>query len=59
MAAVAASPEWAPEGSLIPGFLQLYPYTFYPVKSAPVFQKHRALAEAMCHVRWDILEVLG
>lgn len=43
LAAVEASPEWAPEVSLIPGFLHLYPYTFYAVKLPSVFQVHTVL----------------
>lgn len=57
MAAVEASPEWAPEVSLIPGFLHLYPYTFYPVKSVPLFQKHRALEEALYVACSNVSEV--
>lgn len=57
LAAVEASPEWAPEVSLIPGFLHLYPYTFYPVKSAPAFQEHRALEEAFCDACLNVSEV--
>ncbi|MPC67059.1 hypothetical protein E2C01_061223 [Portunus trituberculatus] len=41
LAAVMVSPERAPEGSLIPGFLHLYPYTFYRVKAPAVFCSHR------------------
>ena len=59
MAAVVVSPERAPEGSLIPGFLHLYPYTFYRVKAAAVFCSRWTRRERGTSCLWGRICVIG